>query len=206
MKARLTALLTVLLPIIGLASGRSATRASGERPTRVPDLAIAVKSADGKKHTPLKNHGQKATVLLFLMHDCPVANAMAPEMGRIANEYGDKGIAFFRVYATESADEVNTHAREAGLPIPGLLDPSLRLADAVGATRAPEAAVISPTGALLYCGRIDDRAVKAGVIRPVAKQQDLRRALDAILAGKVPDPQFTQAVGCYLPTKQRDNR
>lgn len=63
----------------------------------------------------------------------------------------------------------------------------------------PEAAVFSPLGELLYRGRIDDRAVSPGVTRPEPRRHDLREALEAVLAGKKPDPQFTESVGCYLP-------
>ena len=58
--------------------------------------------------------------------------------------------------------------------------------------------MFSPAGALLYRGRIDDRAVRPGTTKPVAHQHDLRLALEAVIAGKQPDPKFTKAVGCYL--------
>ena len=202
MKAILAALHSLSVAMIAApASGASAPSPARENSAHVADASLSFKAADGKQHTPLEKRGQKATVFLFLMHDCPVANAMAPEIGRIAGDYSARGITFYRVYVSESAREVNTHARETGLQFPGLLDPGLRLARAVGATRVPEAAVVSPTGTLLYRGRIDDRAVKAGVVRPTAREQDLRRALDAILAGKAPEKRFTPAVGCYLPSR-----
>ena len=160
-----------------------------------------LKSADGKMLAPLAAADQKATVLLFLMHDCPVTNLSAPEMARLSAEFATKGVRFYGVYATETAAEITKHRSEYSLPFPGLLDPDLKLAHVSGATRAPEAAVFSAEGKLLYRGRIDDRAVKPGVTRPVPTSRDLHRALEAILAGKQPSPQFTQAVGCYLPTK-----
>ncbi len=144
--------------------------------------------------------GQKATVYIFLMHDCPVANAMAPELARLATEFEPKGVRFFGVYAEESAAEIATHRKEYALPFPGLRDGKGELAKRAGATRVPEAAVFSPSGELLYRGRIDDRAVKLGVTRPVPQRHDLRLALEAILAGGKPERKFTEAVGCYLPS------
>lgn len=158
------------------------------------------RDSDGATHEPLgKADDRKATVLLFLMPDCPVANAMAPELGRIASEYGKRGVRFYAVYATSDAAEVAAHRCDYRLPFPGLLDPKCVLAREAGATRVPEVAVYSADGKLLYRGRVDDRAVKVGRMRPQPGRQDLRMALDAILAGKKPDPSTTEAVGCYLP-------
>jgi Redoxin len=148
---------------------------------------------------PFKVDGRRATVMLFLMHDCPVGNATAPEMARLAAEFAPRGVHFFGVYATETAAEVATHLRDYGLPFPGILDPKLIFARFAGATRAPEAAVFSSSNSLLYRGRIDDRAVRPGITRPAPQRNDLRLALEAVLDGREPDPRFTDAVGCHLP-------
>ncbi|MHA3770417.1 redoxin domain-containing protein [Verrucomicrobiota bacterium sgz303538] len=167
----------------------------------VDSAKIVLKASDGEMHTPLAVKNQTATVLVFLMHDCPVTNAMAPELARLSGEFAPKGVQFFGVYATETAGEINEHRRDYGLPFPGLLDPKLQLAQLAGVTRAPEAAVFSPDGTLLYRGRIDDRVSKPGVTRPQPSRRDLRLALEAILAGRQPEPRFTTAIGCYLPTE-----
>ena len=149
--------------------------------------------------SPFASDGRKATVLVFLMHDCPVANSMAPELARLSKEFGDKGVRFFGVYASESAAEIAAHRKDYALPFPGLQDANGVLAKRAGATRVPEAAVFSAAGELVYRGRINDRAVKLGVTRPVAKKHDLRLALEALLAGRKPEVKFTDVVGCYLP-------
>lgn len=159
----------------------------------------ALPSSDGSRCMPLADHGQKATVLIFLAQDCPVTNATAPELARLASKFTPRGVRFFGIYTSETAAEINTHRRDYGLNFPGLLDPKCDLARVAGATRMPEAAVFSPSGKLLYRGRIDDRAIKAGRIRPTPSRHDLRLALESILAGQPPDPRFTPAIGCYLP-------
>src|SRR5690606_23256227 len=139
----------------------------------------ALQAADGKTYRPLAAVGQKATVLVFLMHDCPVTNKSAPELVRLAREFTPRGVQFFGVYSTESAKEIEQHAGDYGLRFPGLLDPALKLAEITGATRAPEAAVLGPDGSILYRGRIDDRAQKPGITRPTASRRDLYLALEA---------------------------
>ena len=160
---------------------------------------LVLVDSGGAKQTPLAKDDRKATVLVFLMSDCPVANAMAPELSRMSTEFGARGVRFFAVYASETAKEIARHRAEYKLPFPGLLDPKCQLARSAGATRVPEAAVYASDGKLLYRGRIDDRAIKLGRMKPAPAKRDLRDALDAVLAGKKPMPAATEAVGCYLP-------
>lgn len=195
---RTIALFLLLLQAVAVMGG---TPGSPEDPAR--DFARAAQkpllSSQGPARTPLADHGQKATVLIFLAHDCPVTNATAPALARLASEFTPRGVHFFGIYTTETAAEINTHCRDYGLTFPGLLDPKLHLARLAGATRMPEAAVFSPAGKLLYRGRIDDRAIQPGRTRPTPSRQDLRLALESILSGQPPDPRFTPAIGCYLP-------
>ncbi len=173
--------------------------ATGEESAPPAAPAITLQDATGAAHTPLAVDGRKATVLLFLMHDCPVANASAPAIARVVADFEPRGVEFFGVYAAESAEEIATHRESYKLPFPGLLDPQCQLARHAGATRVPEAAVFSPSGELLYRGRIDDRATKPGSMKPKPTREDLRLALEAMLAGEPAQPRFTDAVGCYLP-------
>lgn len=196
----------VILAAVILAGCRPRGDSAAEKPSPPPaapeTAAITLTDSGGGDCTPLDAaDGRTATVILFLMHDCPVANASAPAIARLAADFGARGVRFYGVYATETAEEINVHRRDYSLPFPGLTDPKLLLARHAGATRVPEAAVFSPSGELLYRGRIDDRAVRPGVTRPGPRRHDLRLALEAVLAGTKPDPQFTEAVGCYLPVE-----
>ena len=56
-------------------------------------LAVLVQSLSG---APLdaQQAGTKAIVFLFTSTDCPVSNRYAPEVRRIAEAFGSKGVAF----------------------------------------------------------------------------------------------------------------
>jgi hypothetical protein len=97
-----------------------------------------------------------------------------------------------------TAEAARQHAQEYQLQPPVLLDPRHELVKLAGATKSPEAAVFSPTGELLYRGRIDDRYVGLGKRRTQATRHDLREALEAILADR-PAPPGGEAVGCFIP-------
>ena len=159
---------------------------------------MAVADVEGKMHRPLADAGQVATVLFFVLHDCPISNGYAPEISRIAQEYAARGVRSFVVYGEGdlAPEEARKHARDFGYRCPALLDPPHALARLAGATVAPEAAVISAKREVLYRGRIDDRAASLGVHRAEPRERDLRAALDAILAGKPVRERFTKAIGC----------
>src|SRR5262249_31305650 len=147
------------LSCAGLATGGEARGVSPGQalPARVKDLADATVQ-------PLADTGQKATLLFFVMHECPVANGYAPEIVRIMSENSKRGVHCFVVYVESDLKpaEARVHAREHGYKSSALLDPQHLLVKVAGATISPEAAVFSPAGEVLYLGRIDDRVVDLG--------------------------------------------
>jgi hypothetical protein len=142
----------------------------------------------------------KFTVLLFVSTDCPIANRMAPEIARIAADYGKKGVTFYRVYPGEYAtpDEIRAHGVEYSLPFPGVLDAKFTWVDLVGASVTPQAAIIDKACYLRYRGRINDSYREHGKPRTEGVRNDLRIALDELLAGKAVSMPRTPAVGCFI--------
>ncbi len=167
-------------------------------------FVFSFRDTEGQLHTKKEWQDKRAIVLLFLTTDCPLSNGYVPELKRIKQTYGSRGVAFYAVQgdATVSTDEVCKHAREFGYTFPYLLDPKESLAALTGATTTPEAAVLSADGALQYRGRIDNRVEDYGKQRAQVTEFGLRNALDAVLAGKpVPNPR-TKALGCAITVPQ----
>ncbi len=160
-----------------------------------------MRDLEGSWVAPLETCGARAIVLVFVMSDCPISNVFAPEIERIRADYEGRGFVFHLVYPDpdESPAGARKHAEEFGHISRVLLDPAHVLVAHTGATVSPEAAVLSPSGELLYRGRIDDRFVDFGTQRAQPTARDLRAALDAILAGRPPEPARTAAIGCFLP-------
>ena len=100
-----------------------------------------------------------------------------------------------------SATDAAKHAKEYGLTFPILLDPTQKLARAVGATITPQAVLLSPQGDVLYRGRIDDRFALNGKRRDVPTRHDLADAIESVLAGKSPPEAETKCFGCPIPKK-----
>ena len=154
---------------------------------------------EGRSHEPLRNPAKPATVLLFVLHDCPAANGYWPEFNRIAAQFTNA--AFYVVHAEPdlTASVAKEHARDYSIRVPVLLDPKLKLAKATGATISPEVVMVSPAGRRLYRGRIDDRVAALGKQRVQPTTHELRDALEAYESQKPIRVRETKAIGCYLP-------
>ena len=164
------------------------------------DPGIAVPDADGHPVRPLAAKDAVAVVFVFLANDCPIANRSIPELLRLEEAYASRGVKFWPVHAgaDESDASVRGHAKEFGLTTVPLRDPDLRLARDLGARVTPTAVVVSPRGEVLYRGRIDDRYAALGQSRPEPTRRDLALAIEAVVAGKRPEPAETPAVGCRI--------
>ena len=100
---------------------------------------IAVNDLTGARVQPLAEARQKATVLFFVMHECPVANGYAPEIVRITSEYAAREVRCFVVYVESdlTPEKARQHARDYGYKSGALLDPLHRLVKAAGAPKDP---------------------------------------------------------------------
>jgi len=139
--------------------------------------------------------GRQAVVLMFIATQCPVSNAYNERMAALAREYGAKGVAFVGINSNrqESVEEIAGHAVQHGFAFPILKDVGNVQADHFGAQVTPEIYVYDPGWVLRYHGRIDDDRSGANV-----KSQDLRNALDAVLAGRAVPVAETKAFGCTI--------
>jgi hypothetical protein len=139
-------------------------------------------------------------VWFFVLHDCPISNAYAPEIERIHRDYAGRGVASRVVYVDEEVDQqaIEKHAREYGITCPILIDRDKSHVRRLGAKVTPQAVVMAPDGQLKYSGRIDDLYADLGKKRIAATSRDLRSALDAVLAGKAVANAHVPAVGCTI--------
>jgi peroxiredoxin len=163
-------------------------------------VGFELRDTDGARHTAEEWRARKAVVLFFTMTDCPLANGYVPEMNRMRAAYEARGVAFYAVQADNTASDatVKKYAQEFGYTFPMLNDSQLTLARLTGAKVTPEVAVLSPTGEVLYLGRIDNKVEDLTHPRYAATEPELRNALDEVLAGKAPKESKTRAVGCSI--------
>jgi len=151
--------------------------------------------ADGVPHTLASLKGKNGTVVIFIATRCPVSNAYNDRMEKLYEDYEAKGVNVIGINAnsTEPAAEVKTHAAEKGLKFTILKDDGNKIADRLGAAHTPEAYVLDAKGKLVYHGRIDNSQKVEGIT-----SNDLRDALDEMIAGKAVSKTGGAAFGCSI--------
>ncbi len=85
---------------------------------------------------------------------------------------------------------------------PVLVDGDQSVAELYGAAATPHAFVIDADGVLRYAGAPDDVALR----RPTPTRAYLAQAVEALLAGREPDPAETLPFGCALVRGRRAGR
>lgn len=149
-------------------------------------------------HHPLDPMNKEASVLIFYWQDCPISNAYAPELNRIAASHTNFSFYIVQVDPDLSQAAAKEHAQQFNLRVPVLLDPKHRLVKLTKATVTPEAVVLGKGGQVMYRGRIADDYAALGKKRAAARQHDLLEALDAIAAGQPVKQKETKAIGCLI--------
>jgi hypothetical protein len=116
-------------------------------------------------------------------------------MEKLAQDYKARGINVVGINSnfSESAADVKNHAAKHNLTFPILKDNGNKIADALGATRTPEAYFLDAGNKLLYHGRIDNSRDASQV-----NSSELREAVDATLGGKPVEKAIANAFGCSI--------
>lgn len=182
---------TILLGIIGF-----------QNPAVISKMEVKVKeltTIEGKK-VQIAGKDIKATALIFTAVDCPIANRMAPEIARIQSAYKAKNVQVVLVYPekTLTPKQVSKHLKEYGLSGPAVIDKTQEIRHMVGVTVTPQVAVVGKDHKIKYLGRINDLFEAHGNAKAKVTKNDLRNALDEIVAGKPISVPYTQPVGCIL--------
>ncbi len=143
--------------------------------------------------------GATAYVLVFTTCDCPIARRYTPRLVELEREYRDRGIRFLLVNPSpgDSMTDVATDMVENEISFPVFKDFGAVAARALGITRTPEAVVLDGAMRLCYRGRID-AMYRLGGVRSDRGREDLREAIDDVLAGRAVRVATTTVDGCRL--------
>jgi peroxiredoxin len=163
-------------------------------PSKVENFSL--NDYTGKKVALSDFKDSKAIVLMFIATQCPVSNAYNERYNELYKDYKGKKVAIVAINSNkaESADDIKEHAKEHNFEFPILKDVNNVIADKLDAQRTPEIYVLNPSSMeVLYHGRIDDSQRESGI-----KSNDLRTALDEVLAGKSVSVKETKAFGCSI--------
>jgi peroxiredoxin len=160
-----------------------------------PAPAFALTGIDGQTYR-LSGYAGSIVVLDFWSARCPWSQHYDGWLAEQAPRWAGQGIHLLAVAANVDEDPalIAAAAAERGLTFPILLDAGCRAADGYGVETTPHIFVIDRAGRLAYRGAIDDRSFR----QRTATRSYLSDALEALLAGRLPDPAETRPYGCAL--------
>jgi thiol-disulfide isomerase/thioredoxin len=154
--------------------------------------------------------GRHGLLVMFLCVHCPYVQHVEEELARIGKDYqGRIAIAAISsndidAYPQDNPEAMKNQAERLGFLFPYLFDETQEVARAYGAACTPDFFLFDAEMRLVYRGQLDDsrpRRRDAGNDIPVTGK-DLRAAMDAVIAGKRPDPNQRTSLGCNIKWKQ----
>jgi len=153
---------------------------------------------DGRSYSLSSFNGKKVLVIIFMANRCTTAQAYADRISAIQNDYGGLGVQIVAVNSddpqqlpSEGYLEMIRVAKERNYSFPYLKDEDQRVARDFGAQLTVHAFLLDQERRVRYRGRIDDSPNPAFV-----KNDDLRNALDDVLAGRDVRVQETMPFPC----------
>ncbi len=148
----------------------------------------------------LDDFGQpKAFVIVFTTTGCPLVQRYLPRLKELAAQCGDKGVQFIAVNvgADDSIKEIAYQAIGHDVQFPFVKDMDGECARALGVKRTPEVVVLDAERKIRYRGRIDNQ-YRLGGVKPSVDRDDLKEAIEDVLAGRKVKVKETTVDGCAI--------
>ncbi len=166
---------------------------------QLPDPSGKVVSLTELKDVP-------ALLVAFICNHCPFVKHIRKEFAAFAKEYQAKGVGIVAInsndaetYPEDSPEKMAQESRQAGYTFPYLYDESQEVAKAYRAACTPDFFLFDRDRRLVYRGQFDDS--RPGNSRPVTGA-DMRKAVDAVLAGQPVTANQKPSVGCNIKWKR----
>jgi len=141
----------------------------------------------------------KAIVIVFTNLDCPLVQRYLPRLVKLDEEYRDRGVQFvsLNVGPNDPMTEVAYQAIRFNAEFPFCKDYTGECAKLLGVERTPEVVVLDSDHRLRYRGRIDSM-YRLGGVRPDRGREDLKLAIEDVLAGRDVEVAETSVDGCKI--------
>ncbi|WP_111625170.1 thioredoxin family protein [Arenibacter echinorum] len=174
--------------------------------TLAPNFKLLDTTSDEQKSLQdLK--GTKGTVIMFICNHCPFVKHLNAEIAKTAMEYQPKDISFMAIssndaenYPQDAPHLMKLISMEQKYTFPYLYDESQEVAKAYDAACTPDFYLFDVDLKLVYRGQFDNSRPGNGI--PVTGE-DLKTAMDALLAGKEINEKQKPSMGCNIKWKKQ---
>jgi peroxiredoxin len=168
--------------------------------TKAPDFSLP--DVDGRTVSLSGLKDAPALLVIFMCNHCPFVKHVAQQLAQLARDYLPKGLAIVGInsndpaeYPEDSPEQMAHEVVERGYTFPYLFDETQEVAKAYRAACTPDLYLFDKDRRLVYRGQLDSS--RPGSSIPVTGE-DLRRALDAVLAGKPVPKNQRPSIGCNI--------
>ena len=186
--------LVCLQLIVASVEARPAKVPIGSQPEKIifKDIRYLPRSLDDFGHP-------KVMVLAFTTTECPLSRRYLPRLQELSAQYRDQGVQFISINVgpDDSLKDVAYQAIEQKADFPFVKDFDGQCARALGASRTPEVVVLDSDRRIRYRGRVDNQ-YRLGGVKPSADREDLKEAINDILADRKVAVQETTVDGCAI--------
>lgn len=165
-----------------------------------PDFSLP--DVDGKMVSLGDFRDAPALLVIFMCNHCPFVKHVADELARLGKEYQARGVAVVGInandaesYPDDSPSRMRREAKARGYTFPYLYDETQETAKAYHAACTPDFFLFGKDRRLVYRGQLDSSRPGSNI--PVSGE-DLRAALDAVLAGKPVAEKQRASIGCNI--------
>lgn len=149
--------------------------------------------------------GKSGLLVIFLCRHCPFVKHIQGELAKLGRDYQDADLGIVAIsandagnYPEDAPDKLQEMAKTLGLTFPLCYDESQETAKAYTAACTPDFFLFDRDRKLVYRGQFDDS--RPGNNQPVTGQ-DLRSAIDAVLAQSPISDTQKPSIGCNIKWK-----
>lgn len=172
--------------------------------TEAPEFSLP--DSDGRQVELKDFGGSKALLVMFICNHCPFVKHIRHGLAAFAKEYESRGLAIVGINSNDvaaspddSPAKMKEEAEDIGYVFPYLIDETQSVAKAYRAACTPDFFLFDGERRLVYRGQFD--ASRPGNEVPVTGS-DMRRAVDAVLAGQPVSSKQIPSLGCNIKWRE----
>jgi len=172
--------------------------------TAAPDFSLP-DTVSGKTISLASFAGSKGLLVMFLCPHCPFVKHIEHGLAALLREYDGAALGIVAISANDakqfpddSPDGLRQQAKELGFHFPYCYDETQQTALAYRAACTPDFFLFDSARKLVYRGQLDSS--RPGNDIPVSGN-DLRAAIDAVLAGRPVSSEQRPSIGCNIKWK-----
>lgn len=166
-----------------------------------------LKNIDGKQVSMADYPDAKGFIVIFTCNHCPYSVAYEDRIIELDKKYKPLGYPVIAINPNDPElqpqdgfKEMQSRAAEKGFTFPYLIDEGQKVYPKYGASRTPHVYLLQAEKGkyiVKYVGAIDDNYQDESSV----KEKYVENAVNALIKGEMPNPDFTKAIGCSIKMK-----